>query len=908
MSRDRIRRIAWFFGLAAIVLVGWLFRLQVSQHDFWLERSYRNRWAFKDVPTRRGDIADRNGVPLAFDAPGFDLELTYRTFRRQHPVGLALHAASLADQGRTGISGLRYADRDAPANALDALLALPVRWLRDGNAWPRAAELPGYAGEDRPAEAVSRDVRIQAVAAVAALSGVPRSRLATAVLRAVQDPERDGTVLEVACAAAESDPLLEPLGSDPVAARDALRAVLAERVAELRALDDRLLVRAGATAGGSLFARLDEAFVDHAVWRQLAERSEREASALRQSSFWRFLGEQGRSWNTWQEWCDWSEDDRSDLIARYEAELAARIEARDAARSGIDQYFDPLRGGAGDEPLFADLPEGLEMPRFRDEERPFRVRARIPHDVAVWVALLEERHPGLSLRPAVRREHGVLPGRDDLASLAGLVGSVGLYSPDGRSPEYDAVRLIAGEDEFARLDLDLPEEFEGVVRQSAANAMRWHLAVFGRLGRSGIEAALDDVLSGRPGLRFVEQDKRARETRMFDRLDVSPGRDVTSTVDVRLQRLAEEALGVPAPDSERAIALIDPENGDVLALVGRRHRLGRPGMPAEEGWTIGAMPVAWSPYVGSVAKPLVALEYLRAVREGSEDAAAPLVDPSSFPACEGTWQPGEEIPYRGRPQYCGAAGARHYHGAEARSTSDAIAESCNIYFFEAASRLGPAGLLRAYARFGWHPGEDVAGIADGTYQDRLDGMVRLYGGGPRVEVDSAFPVPKKGIGYGLAVWPVFVARAYAGIATGALPRLRVVRDEPAVVTRMPYTDEELAVVREGLALCVRTGTARRQLSGFAERLRATHGAVLVGKTGTAEVLSAARDPRGEGLNNAWFAGYVAGADRPRLAFAAVVYRTEDSGGLAAAPLIQRLIEGIASDPELSAEYLRGERP
>ena len=39
MSRDRIRRIAWFFGLAAIVLVGWLFQLQVSQHDFWLQRS-----------------------------------------------------------------------------------------------------------------------------------------------------------------------------------------------------------------------------------------------------------------------------------------------------------------------------------------------------------------------------------------------------------------------------------------------------------------------------------------------------------------------------------------------------------------------------------------------------------------------------------------------------------------------------------------------------------------------------------------------------------------------------------------------------------------------------------------------------------------------------------------------------
>jgi cell division protein FtsI/penicillin-binding protein 2 len=908
MSRDRIRRIALVFGLAALVLIGWLFRLQVTQHDFWLERSYRNRWAFKDVPTRRGDIADRNGVPLAFDAPGFDLELTYRTFRRQHPVGLAMHASSLADQGRTGISALRYTDRDAPAKALDALLALPVRWLRDGTAWPRAAELPGYGIEERPGEAVARDVRIQAVAAVAALSGASRSRLASAVLRAVQDPESDGSIFEVACAAAAGDPLLRGLDGDPTSVRAALDAALAERVRDLRALDDRLLVRTGASADASLFARLDEAFVDHAVWRQLSERSGDEAEVLTRSGFWRFLGEQGRTWGTWQEWASWPAAERAELIALYHEERVERAEARAAERSGIDSYFDPLRGGDGDEPLFAPLPEGLDLPRFRDEERPFRVRARIPHDVAVWVALLEERHPGLSLRPAVRREHGALPGRDDLASLAGLVGSVGLYSPVGRSPEYDAVRLIAGEDEFARLEVDFPEEFEGVVRQSAANAMRWHLAVFGRLGRTGIEAALDDVLSGRPGLRFVEQDKRARETRMFDRLDVSPGRDVTSTVDVRLQRLAEEALGLPGPDSERALALLDPETGDILALVGRRHRLTGPGRPAEEGWTIGAMPVAWSPYVGSVAKPLVALEYLRAVREGGPDAAASLIDPSDFPACEGTWQPAEEIPYRGRPQYCGAAGERHYHGADARSTADAIAESCNIYFFEAASRLGPDGLLRAYAQFGWHPGSGISGVASEAYQDRLDGMIRLYGGGPHVEVDSAFPVPKKGIGYGLAVWPVFVARAYAGIATGALPRLRVVRDVPAVATRMPYTDEELAVVREGLARCVRSGTARRQLSGFADRLRASHGVVLVGKTGTAEVLSAARDPRGEGLNNAWFAGYVADAERPRLAFAAVVYRTEDSGGLAAAPLIQRLLDGIAADPALAAEYLRGERP
>ncbi len=294
MSRDRIRRIAWVFGLAALVLVGWLARLQVTQHDFWRERSYRNRWAFKDVPTRRGDIADRNGVPLAFDAPGFDLELIYRTFRRQHPVGLVLHAASLADQGRTGISALRYTDGGAPARALDDILSLPVRWLRGGSAWPRAAELPGYGIEDRPGEAVARDVRIQSVAAVAALAGVTRSRLATAVLRAVQDPEVDGTIFEVARSAARGDPQLRALDDAPDVVRARLHDELGSRLGELRALDDRLLVRTGATAETSLFARLDEAFVDHAVGRQLSERSEAEAAVLTRSSFWRFLAEQRR--------------------------------------------------------------------------------------------------------------------------------------------------------------------------------------------------------------------------------------------------------------------------------------------------------------------------------------------------------------------------------------------------------------------------------------------------------------------------------------------------------------------------------------------------------------------------------------------------------------------------------------
>src|SRR5690606_9223695 len=112
--------------------------------------------------------------------------------------------------------------------------------------------------------------------------------------------------------------------------------------------------------------------------------------------------------------------------------------------------------------------------------------------------------------------------------------------------------------------------------------------------------------------------------------------------------------------------------------------------------------------------------------------------------------------------------------------------------------------------------------------------------------------------------------------TGSLPRLRIATALPPAALPLPYTAAELAEVREGLARCVDSGTAQRELADFASRLLAEHGARLSGKTGTAEVRL--RDP---GLHNAWFAGYVEAGGGARLAFAAVVYRSSEAGGRAA---------------------------
>lgn len=901
MSRERIWRLALVFVAAAVVVLLGLFQLAVVDHDVWLERSYRNRWAFKDVPTRRGGIVDRNGVPLAWDAPGFDLELTYHQFRREHPVGALRHGADLARAARGVGQPSTYEARDRLARALDELLAVPARALWRADEWRHADAVPGYANAPHD---VAVDVRFYTLTAVATLGGVPRHRLGLRLGEVVLGEDRDESVAAAVVRCAELDADLAPLRGSTAALRQRLHEALAERIEELDSLDARLLMRAAGIAddGWSLWSRLERAHADWAEWqrvlrlRDLGGDAEREVEALLSPDFWRYLHESGWQWRRWDDWLLLPLDERRSLVTAFTAALERRLEERFNEGAGRDRF---VAVGVRQKPLFPPLPEDVEAPRFRDPVRPIRIRARLEHEAAVWLALLADRHPGFDLRPSVRRERGRLPGSDDLGSLGPLVGSVGAYAPDGRSPEYDALRRLGGASDFARVERGLPDELEESLRRSAVRTLRTHYAIFGRIGRSGVERVRDDVLSGRPGLRFVERDKRARETRMFERLDVSPGEPVAMTIDVRLQAIAERAVGAPLPDTEIALAVIEPTTGDVLALVGKKHRAEFEAGEAPEVWTNGATPPAAAPYVGSVAKPLVALEYLHALHGGATDVAGRLVPPSAFAVCAGGWSPGGSD--HESMLYCGSRLHPHSHGHKSHDTTAAIAVSCNTYFYEAASRLGRSGLDRAYARFGWTPLQDDV-FGERVYQQRVAGMAPNWSGGPKIEPDTGFGAPHLGIGYGLHVWPTFVARAYAGIATGALPRLRIVLDEAPEAVPLPYDEASLAIVRAGLERCVRgsDGTARRELADFAARLEAAAGVRLFGKTGTAVVQTAPSE-----LNNAWFAGYVAGPDGARLAFAAAYYRTADGGGTAAAPVVRVFLDQLLADPELVARYLHG---
>lgn len=742
-SRPRVRVLAAVFLAGSGLVLLRLVSLAVEQHELWRVRSFANRWAFRDVPARRGSILARGGEVLAEDRPCFSLFLHYRSFRRRHPVGIAVHAANLLMRAR-GIGDDYFAFTRAGRGPRAAFAAFVQS---EAASWMAAAP------------ETARDLRFYARAlARAMLWGEARRR----AWQALREPPRH-------------EPLYALLG-------------FSNAPAALAAFDAR-----------------------------------------------------------WEE------------LGKLDREVQ---DSKSALGDGLWQALEQARRRRRREP--------------RSEFTLQRVRDSVPFALAARIGIARERLPGLELRPSVTRVRHPLPGRRDLMSLEPILGVV---TPFWREDRPRIEQLVAERLGCADIvtalakgagepDAGLREEAEEELRRT----LRSSYATRGRVGRGGVEEAFDEILSGAPGLRWVERSRGAREKGLWSQLDVMPGRDVRLTVDLELQEAVEDVLDGALRESggrEAAMAFLDPVSGDVLALGGRPLRT--PG--GRRRWTTPAAMWSGVGYLGSVAKPFVLLEQLDAARRGR-----PCGDPASFRACVGRFGV-----VRGSSRSLTCSGS---HGEVARDPVASLAKSCNFFFFQAAEGLGAEGIRRAYERAGW-----VRGADSERYQVAIAGIGALG----RAGLDSSGHVlESQAIGYGLQASALHVARAYAGLATGRLPTLGLARpiDVAAPRARIPLgvMEADLEVVREGLRGCVLPG-------GTAGGLRGLRSLGVLGKTGTAEVSRA-------GHNNAWFAGYLTRA-RPTLAFAAVVYMTPHGrhGGEVAGRLVAEVLERVSRRDRLRARYL-----
>ena len=410
------------------------------------------------------------------------------------------------------------------------------------------------------------------------------------------------------------------------------------------------------------------------------------------------------------------------------------------------------------------------------------------------------------------------------------------------------------------------------------------------VGKAGVETLMQAFLRGSAGGRNVVVDVAGRIIEVIDEVLPIPGGTATLTIDLDLQRVAEEAFLPPVLGElakQGALVALDPRNGDVLALVSKPAydpNLFAGGIDSET-WTqlaedsgrpIQNRAIAGQYPPGSTYKPFVAAAILE---EG-------LIDPEEKIFCPGHFKLGRRT-YR-----CWRRGG---HGEVA--LHEALVKSCDVYFYQVGLRLG----IDRLAHF-------AAGFNLG-HKTRIPISHELPGLIPTSEwKERRFKEPwirgetvSASIGQGFdLVTPVQLAVAYAALVNGGevlQPRLvlktrdrggRVRRGpERAIVRKVPVSSGNLAVVRDALEGVV------MESGGTGGRAR-VKGVRIGGKTGTSQVVALEHT---EGMeedeiarkyrDHAWFASF-APVEAPEIVVAVIVEHG-GHGGSAAAPIAQKVM-------------------
>ena len=392
------------------------------------------------------------------------------------------------------------------------------------------------------------------------------------------------------------------------------------------------------------------------------------------------------------------------------------------------------------------------------------------------------------------------------------------------------------------------------------------------IGKVGLEAYYERWLRGELGVSRIETNARGVELEVVDRIEPTPGSQLALHLDVALQRVAAEALG----DMRGAVVAIDTRSGGVLAAFSN------PGYDPNKfvnGISFGDYALLRdsrdAPLLNrviqgqyppaSTIKPMLGLAGLN---RGVIDVDTLVADPGYYTL------PGDDRRYR--DWILRIRGTGH---ADFMNLRDSIAQSCDVYFYELANRLGIDALSDSLYEFGIGSltGVDLPSEKRGilpSAQWKREAIGSSWYGGETLIVGI-------GQGYMLAT-PLQLAVATSAVAmrgTAYKPQLvasiagEVVIPEPLLSVSAPteYWDEIVAGMVD--TVFAPRGTA----AGMRQGLDYT----VAGKTGTAQVVGIAQDATYDEdslseyqRNHGWFIAF-APVESPEIAIAVL---TENSGG------------------------------
>jgi penicillin-binding protein 2 len=550
---------------------------------------------------------------------------------------------------------------------------------------------------------------------------------------------------------------------------------------------------------------------------------------------------------------------------------------------------------------------------------------------AFQLELVRERVPDVDATLKRLIEIGVLP-IDDLGDTLKLVRS-------RRSFESVPIRLRLTDEEIARFAVHR-FEFPGVDiatrltrfyphGEHAVHALGYVAAISegdvkrlekekqlakyagtSLIGKLGIESTYEDALHGIDGSRQILVNAAGRSVQRQGTLtpelqEINPiaGRDLVTSIDLPTQLVAEQGL----INRRGAVVAIDPNTGDVIALVSTPgfdpNPFGRGLSTAEYGALRDNIDIPllnrairgeYPP--GSTVKPAIALGGL----------TLGVTTPQHTKSCPGYFfLPGSR--HRFRDWRAGG------HGVVAMET--AIAQSCDVYFYELASMMGVEKLAGWLAHFGLGAATDID--IDGERRGILPtpAWKKARFRNPADQVWFPGETVSFGIGQGyLVLTPIQAAHMTSILASRGKsyqPRLvtayreqgtgKIEKIAPKLLETVDASPENWKIVTDGMVKVMNGGTGRRTQVGAEYQ--------IAGKTGTAQVFTVKQnesykemEARGLSerlLDHGWFIAF-APAEAPRLAVAVLIENGKH--GTTAAPIARRVLDqyllGRTTTPEI----------
>jgi penicillin-binding protein 2 len=442
--------------------------------------------------------------------------------------------------------------------------------------------------------------------------------------------------------------------------------------------------------------------------------------------------------------------------------------------------------------------------------------------------------------------------------------------------------------------------YVGEVTEDMLNQPQFELYSPGDVvGVSGVEKQYNDLLMGKNGSRRSVVNSRGKEVQQLDSTPAIPGKQLKLTVDIDLQIAAEEALA----DKNGAVVAMDPRTGEILAMVSR---------PTFDpnNFAVRIKRDDWSKLVNDENHPLM-----------NKAIQAQLAPGSVFKIIMATAGLQEGIAqdmkvncaggasFYGRYFKCWVLAEQRVHGAV--DISKAIYQSCDVFFYTLAERLGIGRIAKWATAFGLgqRTGIDLPQEMSGVMPSeewKIRNFKQKWYAGETISV---------GIGQGaVATTPIQLARAIGSIASGGVLR----RPHVAFPEELPPNYQPAGGVPDEVKIPIDPANWQiitDAMANVVSPIGTANSAHLkdidfAGKTGSAQTISntaKARLANGKAKfkDNGWFAG-VAPRRNPDIVVCALL--EEGEHGYLAARVVSQVIKAYVEKQRQIPTKVAGTAP